>query len=985
MSPESSEEIGFWKRSLADRYRVERELGRGGMATVFLAEDLRHRRRVAVKAPRPEVALAIGQQRFLREIEVVAGLTHPHILPLFDSGAVEGRLFYVMPYVEGESLRERLQRETRLPLDQAMRIAHQVASALGHAHQRGLVHRDVKPENVLLADGIALVADFGIARVSEPDPAAPLTTAGLALGTPAYMAPEQVLGRADVDGRADVYGLACMLFEMLAGHPPFTGAPESLGHQHVSIPAPALGAIRPEIPPAVADVIATALAKSPDRRFPTAARFAEALATAGSAPSTSASPGRAVSVPNNLPAERTRFVGRERELANCARRLEETRLLTITGIGGGGKTRFVVRLAATVSDRFPDGVWFADLAPLGEPARVVEAVASVLGVKEESHADPVASLATRLAAKRTLLVLDNCEHLTDACATLANDLLAAVPELRILATSREGFGVEGERQMSLPSLGVPALNASAAEAVGDSESVQLFLDRAKLVLHDFELDGTNAAPIAEICRRLDGIPLAIELAAARMKVLSVDQIRARLDDRFRLLTGGSRTALPRHQTLRATLQWSYEQLPSAEQRMLRTLSVFAGGWTLESAAAVAGGDADEFETMDLLTRLVNKSLVVVERRASGETRYRLLETVRQYGQEMLAGASEAAEARDRHAIEFTNLAERAYARRFVEQELWAARLEGEHDNLRSALEFTRDVDAERHLRLAGVLAWFWQLRSHLLEGRAHLEAAMGRTPSEPPRAARARALWGMANTSIWQGDGATALPLMHEALAIWKRLEEHDEVALALEGIGWAEFIGGEDERACAIFEECLRLARARGDAVQVNRAMVGHAQVLVALHRVDEARSSAREILAFSVPRADRRSEHFAWHYIADCALIEARCAESLGHYRKSLTLAQPLGDRLEMSFEVQGVAMSLAGLGQSHPALRLAGACHAEWRRLGVDMHMRFWDELLDRYLGSARRALGDEAAHRAWEEGTAIPFDDAMRMALESEVRA
>lgn len=808
-----------------------------------------------------------------------------------------------------------------------------------------------------------------------------LTAIGTSLGTPSYMAPEQISGSTAIDGRADVYSLGCILYEMLTGQPPFTGPIPFLVHQHMSVEPRPVSDVRPEVPRSVADAIAKSLAKKPVDRYETAARFAEALTADRTLEPTMSSDafGAPTAIPNNLPAERTRFIGREKELAECGCLLAETRLLTLTGIGGCGKTRLALKVAEGLLERYPEGVRFVDLAPLTDQSRVAEAVGAALGVREVAGKDLLHVLQQHVRGKRLLLVLDNCEHLLTASAELADALLRSGEAVRILATSREGLGVEGERLFALRSLAVPSHAALGdRQAVGAVEAVKLFVDRAQMALNGFSLTEENAGAIAEICRRLDGIPLAIELAAARVRMLSPDQIRGKLGDRFRLLTGTSKTALPRHQTLRATIQWSYDQLSPAEQRLFRLLSVFAGGWTLESAARVSGEEADEFEVLELLSHLVDKSLVLVDRERGSEPRYGVLETVRQYAQERLAEAGEAQAVRRRHFQEFRALAERAYGERFVREEKWAALLETEHDNLRAALDFVRSSD-ERYLELAGTLAWFWQAHSHLLEGREHLRAALAVSAADQPRPARARALWGLANTLLWQGDAAAARPPMEEALRMWRQIGDLAEVAIALEGIGWAQFLGGEDEAAHATFEECLALQRKQGDPVLINRAMVALAQVLVALHRVAQARPMASEIVTYSKAHDDRRSLHFGWHYLADCALIEGNCGESLRLYGESLAHAQAISDRLEMSFEVQGVAMSLAGLGDPERALAFAASAKAEWERIGVDLHMRFWDELLDRYLGAARQALGAEASERAWQEGKVLPFETAVARAL------
>ena len=964
-------------------YEIIAPLGAGGMAAVYLARDAKHRREVAVKVMKPEIAAAIGRDRFLREIEIAARLNHPHVVPLFDSGAEGDLLYYVMPRISGEALRTRLARERQLPIEDSIRIAREIASALAHAHQHGLVHRDIKPENVLLADGIALVADFGIAHTLDApaweDSATALqTAAGAIVGTAQYMSPEQASG-GSVDARSDIYSLACVLYEMLCGQPPFVApAAATLLRMHIAADPRSMSDLRPAVPSAVSQAVARALAKVPADRFQSAAQFAEALGVAvggGATPAIISSKQR----PNNLPRPRTAFIGRRQELDVCVAILAEARLLTLTGIGGSGKTRLAIAIGERILPEFPDGVWFVDLAALSDDTRTVQTLGAALGVQELADRDFTQVVADHVRDRTLLVILDSCEHVLSAASAAADLLLNASESLRILATSREALNVEGEYVLPLPALSLPPASAARDGAAAASfDAVRLFVDRAQRAARDFKLEG-NEATVVDICRQLDGIPLAIELAAARVKMLSGEQIRAKLSDRFRLLTDGSRTALPRHQTLEAVIQWSYDQLSSEEQRLVRFLSVFAGGWTLETAATMYG--ADEFHVLELLERLVDKSLVVADRQQRSDIRYRMLETVRQYAKERLTGADDRAMARARHAETFLALADGAYADRISREAASADMLEVEHDNLRGALEYLHDTDAERYLQLAGALAWFWQARSHLLEGRRHVTAALARAAAAPPRVVRARALWGAAQLLAWQGDAAESLRLMEEALQMWRDLGDVQEIALALEGVGWAQFLGGADEKACATFEESLRLQRATGDPHLVNRAKVSLAQVLVALERVNEARTLASEIIAFSHAHEDNRGEHSGWHYLADCALIEGACPEALASYRESLRLAATIGDHIEIGFEIQGIAMALAGLRRLDVALKLAGAVEAEWERMGAIARVRFWDSLLDRYLGAARQSLGAAAAASTWTTGRGLSFEDTITLALDA----
>ena len=811
---------------MADRYRIERELGRGGMATVYLADDLKHRRKVAVKVMHPEMAARIGHDRFLREIEIAARLSHPHILPLFDSGAADGQVYYVMPYVAGESLRARLDRERQLSFDEALRLTREIAGALGHAHAQGLVHRDIKPENVLLSDGIALVADFGIARATSPDvlsdtisSTAAVTSVGTTLGTPLYMPPEQASSDLPVDGRADQYALGCVLYEMLAGQPPFAAASVSaLLARHANDPVPPLRSARPGIPEALERAIDKALAKSPADRHASMARFAESLALAmtGARTPTPAPSAREGVVPGNLPRQRTSFVGRVRELAECARLMGETRLLTLTGVGGCGKTRLGLRLAESLLESHPDGVYWVDLAPVSEEARFAQTLATTIGVQEEAGRDLLSTVASHVSGKRVLLVLDNCEHLLTATSEAVDTLLSASSDLRIVVTSREGLGIPGEHVFALRSLGVPtAAQQSDLHAIEESDAVKLFVDRARQAAREFTLTEGVAPAVAEICRRLDGMPLAIELAAARIKMLTVEQIRSKLDDRFKLLTGGSK-ALPRHQTLRATIQWSYDQLDESEQAAIRAMAVFSGGWTLPDAVAVAGEDADEFEVLDLLTRLADKSLVGVDRESGGEARYSMLETVRQFALELLNQSPERDQVRDRHLDRFIAfVAEYDRQRNASLNVAFGPVMDRELENVLAAHVWCGEArdGALRGLRLVKGLRRYWADRSLLELGKRIFGEALQRASALRETAEYSHLLAGLSDVHYFRGEYAESAAAGREALAVARVIGDRGTILSALDAASCAVYsLGDADDEARTLCEEFVALAREHGE-----------------------------------------------------------------------------------------------------------------------------------------------------------------------------
>jgi non-specific serine/threonine protein kinase len=667
---------------------------------------------------------------------------------------------------------------------------------------------------------------------------------------------------------------------------------------------------------------------------------------------------------SNLPVQPTSFIGREQERAEVVALLGRAPLLTLTGSGGVGKTRLALAVAGDLVDAYPDGVWLVELAALAEPGLVPGVVAQVLGLREEVGRPLSATLTAHLKDKHLLLVLDNCEHLVAACAALASALLRACPHLRILATCREALEVAGEQRYRVPSLPVPDLvHLPPPERLADAAAVALFLARAQERRPDFVLTAQNAQAMALVCARLDGIPLAIELAAARVGSLSVEGIAARLDDRFHLLTGGARDALPRQRTLRAALDWSYDLLTESEQALLDRLSVFAGGWTLVAAEVVCSGDGVErCEVLDLLGSLVNKSLVQTEE-VDGEVRYTLLETVRQYGQEQLAAAGGAAKLRDRHLGWYLTLLEESGLHRFgVEQLLYYDQLEREHDNLRAALRWAHERGAvEEGLRLAGVLGNFWVHRGYLGEGRAWLEdaLAMGAGVSA---VVRARALYGAGDLAFWQGDFGDAVVRLEQCLTLYRDLDNTLGIAAGLYGLGRPVERQGDFGRARALYEESLALCRAVGDPSGIGLNLVELGWLAHERGEYDPAVSYYEEALAHFRAAEYNEGVGACLSYLA--CVLERRGAyeQAVGLLEESLALWQAAGTRMGITQTMEYLGWVLLTEGEDARGMALLEESLARSRKEGD-----FWGvPTALHYLGwAAYRRGGHERAATLQEQ--------------------
>ena len=683
---------------------------------------------------------------------------------------------------------------------------------------------------------------------------------------------------------------------------------------------------------------------------------------------------------NNLPAQLTSFIGRENEIVDVKKELEQHRLVTLTGSGGTGKTRLSLQVAADLLDHFNHGVWFVELAPLADPDLIPQTILSTIGISEQPNKTPLEILKEYLREKKSLIVLDNCEHLIEASAQVTNILLNAAPELKIMASSREALGVKGEASYPVPSLSLPDIkHLPLIEQLSQYEAVRLFIDRTLLVAPHFVVGKDNAPHIAQICHRLDGIPLAIELAAARIKMMSVDQISKRLDDRFRLLTGGARTALPRQQTLRALIDWSYDLLSENERLLLQRLSVFAGGWTLEAAEEVCAGEDDisAYDILELLTQLVNKSLVVVIAKGSqsGETRYRMLETIRQYAREKLLEAGGSEMVRDKHLDYFVKLVQQAEPELYrSNQAYWFNKLDDELDNIRMSLEWALATNTKSGLQIVTIPWRFWNKRIYSWEIGDWLRHLLENYEAEDTLRARALAVYSLSN--LWLGSNPSiTINFAEQSLHLARRLSDKQTEALCLAFLGVFNLLIGRASEGITFLEESLTLYRDLGDKIGQADTMgwlgidhsdferaTAYAKESLKLHRelgnlseiatvlVQQARSAIwrgdfssiipwlEESLTISRQIGNQGTESEALMALGELSYWQGDYASAIVHFKETIPLSEKAGNYFQSLWAHVRIPYVLLRQGDFHQAYALFADSIHNTHKVGLTIALVF-----------------------------------------------
>lgn len=685
---------------------------------------------------------------------------------------------------------------------------------------------------------------------------------------------------------------------------------------------------------------------------------------------------------HNFPISTTSFIGREKEMKEVRELFDNNRLITIIGTGGCGKTRLACEIASSLLAEYEDGVWFADLAPVSDPNAVVNKVAGVLNIKEVSNQPIIDTFIEKIQNKSLLVLLDNCEHLLQPCAEIANSLLRSVQGIRLLATSREALNVPGEVVFRIPSLSFPDSESNKELGkVSKYEAIKLFIDRAGSSKPGFTLNTQNVSAVAQICRRVEGIPLAIELAATRIRHLGLETILERLEDQFKILSSSSRVAPDRQQTLKAAIDWSYNLLSEQEQLLFNRLSVFAGDFSLEAVEEVCPDEKLKKEDiLSLLSQLVDKSLTIADQQKDESMRYKCLEPLRLYSRQKLVEYGEEDLVSKNHLAYYLRMAEKAYDEQYEAFNHWLVKLEKEHNNLLSALDWADHHSPDKYMELSGALSWFWRYQGHSVTGKLYLVKSLTKKKDRTRALARIKhylALLTMINEGMIKDY--EVYDLLNDSFEIFRELGDLREQSIVLQDIGSYEYLAQNNESGLKHCEESLQFAMGTGNRGLIINSTSYVCMGLIILNHIDRAKIMAEKLLKSSEELNHLYGIACGTHFLGDCALSNGHFKEAEKTYAKGITKCLEAGELFVAVNDLHGVAMSVAGQARYAKTIRLNAAALEQYRQLGISaLEISFWKALKEKYISAARQKLPEELVNKYEEEGRNMGFEAAVEYA-------